>query len=63
MRRATGSGAMSVTARRGGARLVFENRIEISRVDLARLSDVGGEMISSLASHEDLGRKLLRRVA
>ena len=54
---------MSVTARRGGARLVFENRIEISRVDLARLSDVGGEMISSLASHEDLGRKLLRRVA
>ena len=28
-----------------------------------RLSDVGGDMISPLASHEDLNRKLLRRVA
>ena len=43
--------------------LVFENQAEISRMDLARLSDVGGEMVSSLASHEDLDRKLLRRVA
>lgn len=43
--------------------LVFENQAEISRVDLARLSDVGGEMISSLASHEDLGRKLMQRIA
>ena len=43
--------------------LVFENQTEISRRDLARLSDVGGDMISSLESREDLDRKLLRRVA
>ena len=43
--------------------LVFENQTEISRIDLARLSDVGGEMISSLASHEDLDRKLMQRIA
>ena len=42
--------------------LVFENQTEISRMDLARLSDVGGEMISSLASHEDLDRKLMQRI-
>ena len=42
--------------------LVFENQTEIPRLDLARLSDVGGDMISSLESHEDLDRKL-RRVA
>ena len=43
--------------------LVFQNQAEIPRLDLARLSDVGGEMISSLESHEDFNRKLLRRVA
>ncbi len=43
--------------------IVFQNQEEIPRVDLARLSDVGGEMISSLESTEDLNRKLLRRVA
>ena len=43
--------------------LVFENQIEIPPMDLARLSDVGGDMISSLESHEDLERKFLRRVA
>ena len=43
--------------------LVFENQTEIPRLDLARLSDVGGDMISSLESHEDFNRKLLRRVA
>lgn len=43
--------------------LVFEDQAEIPRLDLARLSDVGGEMISSLASTEDLTRKLLSRVA
>lgn len=43
--------------------LVFENQTDIPRMDLARLSDVGGEMISSLESHEDLNRKLLRRIA
>ena len=43
--------------------LVFENQAEIPRLDLARLSDVGGDMISSLESHEDFNRKLLRRVA
>lgn len=43
--------------------LVFENQSEIPRVDLARLSDVGGDMISSLASHDDFNRKVLQRVA
>ncbi len=43
--------------------LVFENQAEIPRSDLARLSDVGGDMISSLASSDDLERKVLRRVA
>ena len=43
--------------------IVFENQAEIPRVDLARLSDVGGDMISSLESTEDLNRKLLMRIA
>ena len=43
--------------------IVFENQQEIPRLDLARLSDVGGEMISSLEARDDLNRKLLRRVA
>ncbi len=43
--------------------LVFEDQTAIPRTDLARLSDVGGDMISSLASHEDLNRKLFMRVA
>ncbi len=43
--------------------LVFEDQAQIPRMDLARLSDVGGDMISSLASHEDFNRKLLQRVA
>ena len=43
--------------------IVFHNQADIPRADLARLSDVGGEMISSLEADEDLNRKLLRRVA
>lgn len=43
--------------------LVFEDQAELPRLDLARLSDVGGEMISSLESADDLNRKLLQRVA
>ncbi len=43
--------------------IVFEDQAEIPRVDLAGLSDVGGDMISSLESTEDLNRKLLMRVA
>ena len=43
--------------------LVFEDQAEIPRTDLARLSDVGGDMISSLASHQDFSRKVLQRVA
>ena len=43
--------------------LVFEDQSEIPRRDLARLSDVGGDMISSLASREDFHRKVLKRVA
>ena len=43
--------------------LVFEDQAEIPRLDLARLSDVGGETISSLESGDNLSRKLLRHMA
>ena len=43
--------------------LVFSDQAEIPRLDLARLSDVGGDMVSSLASSDDLRRKLERRIA
>ena len=43
--------------------IVFQDQTEIPRVDLARLSDVAGDMVSSLEATEDLNRKLLRRVA
>ncbi len=43
--------------------LVFEDQSGIPRLDLARLSDVGGDMISSLESSADLSRKLLQRTA
>jgi len=43
--------------------IVFADQTEIPRVDLARLSDVAGDLISSLESTEDLNRKLLRRLA
>ena len=42
--------------------LVFENQETIPRPDLARLSNVGGEMISSLNAEGDFRRKLLKRV-
>ncbi len=43
--------------------LVFEDQAEIPRRDLAHLSDVGGEMVSSLNAQDDLARKLSRRLA
>ncbi len=43
--------------------ILFQNQTEIPRVDLARLSDVGGDMVSSLDSTDDLQRKILRRAA
>lgn len=43
--------------------LVFEDQAEIPRLDLARLSDVGGEMVSSLDSVDDFCRKVVQRVA
>ena len=43
--------------------LVFADQASIPRLDLARLSDVGGDMISSLASDESFSRKILQRVA
>ena len=43
--------------------LVFQNQAEIPRQDLARLSDVGGEMISSLDSDDDFRRKVVQRIA
>ena len=43
--------------------LVFANQEDIPRSDLARLSNVGGDMISSLNAEGDFRRKLLRKVA
>ena len=43
--------------------LVFEDQAEIPRRDLARLSDVGGEMVASLEAGEDLARKVNMRMA
>jgi len=43
--------------------IVFENQTEIPRHDLARLTDVAGDMVSSLAAQHDLTRKLHRRLA
>ena len=42
--------------------LVFENQQEIPRPDLARLSNVGGEMIASLNAENDFRRKLSAKV-
>lgn len=43
--------------------LVFENQEDIPRPDLARLSNVGGDMISSLNAEGDFRRKLLKHAA
>lgn len=43
--------------------LVFADQKDIPRADLARLSNVGGEMISSLNAEDDFRRKLRRKVA
>ncbi len=43
--------------------LVFSNQEEIPRHDLARLSNVGGEMIASLNAEDDLRRKLMKKAA
>jgi len=43
--------------------LVFADQQDIPRKDLARLTNVGGEMVSSLDAHDDLERKILRKAA
>ncbi len=43
--------------------IVFEDQAEIPRTDLARLTDVGGDQVSSMESTADLTRKLSRRAA
>lgn len=43
--------------------LIFADQKDIPRADLARLSNVGGEMISSLNATDDFQRKLQRKVA
>ena len=43
--------------------LIFANQEEMPRADLARLSNVGGEMVSSLDAQDDLKRKLLKMAA
>ena len=42
--------------------LVFENQQTMPRKDLARLTNVGGEMVSSLDARDDLERKIRARV-
>jgi hypothetical protein len=43
--------------------LIFSDQQEISRVDLARLSNAGGEMVASLDATDDLKRKLVKLAA
>jgi len=43
--------------------LIFSDQSTIPRSDLARLSNVGGEMIASLDAESDFSRKLLRKAA
>ena len=43
--------------------IVFEDQAAIPRTDLARLSDVAGDQISSMDSTGDLERKILQRAA
>jgi hypothetical protein len=40
--------------------LIFQDQQEIPRRDLARLSNVGGEMVASLDASEDFQRKILK---
>ena len=42
--------------------LVFGDQKAIPRMDLARLTDVGGDMVSTLEAREDLERKLRQRL-
>lgn len=42
--------------------IIFFDQGSIPKQDLARLSNVGGEMIASLDAEDDFSRKLLRRV-
>jgi hypothetical protein len=43
--------------------LIFADQQEIPRRDLARLSNVGGEMVASLDASEDFQRKLIKLAA
>jgi hypothetical protein len=43
--------------------LIFADQTTMPRSDLARLSNTGGEMISSLDAIDDFSRKLLKKVA
>lgn len=42
--------------------LIFQDQGSIPKPDLARLSNVGGEMIASLDAQDDMHRKLARRI-
>lgn len=43
--------------------LIFQDQQEIPRADLARLSNVGGEMVASLDASEDFQRKIIKLAA
>ena len=43
--------------------LIFADQGVIPRGDLARLSNVGGEMVASLDAQDDMQRKILKRLA
>lgn len=43
--------------------LIFQDQQEIPRADLARLSNVGGEMVASLDASKDFHRKIIKLAA
>jgi hypothetical protein len=43
--------------------LIFADQQEVPRADLARLSNVGGEMVASLDASEDFQRKIIKLAA
>lgn len=43
--------------------LIFADQAAIPKSDIARLSNVGGEMVASMDARDDLSRKILKKVA
>lgn len=58
-----GGALVVVPERRAAGYEIFDIRNNTRRGDLARLSNVGGEMVSSLDAQDDLKRKLFKMAA